>query len=64
MTLHTRNYFALLPSILYMPVPSTEQTPFIALRPFFISTSFASFISRIAFQLTQYAISAAMYGFY
>lgn len=44
-----------LPLILYMPVPQTGQTPLSALRPFFIVTSCASFMSLFALHLTQYA---------
>jgi hypothetical protein len=46
-------YFAL--PILYMPVPQTGQTPFVAGLPFFIVTGFASFISRWVRHFRQYA---------
>ena len=54
------NYF-LLPKILNIPVPQTAQTPFMARRPFFISISFASFISRPALSLhfTQYPVTTS-----
>lgn len=43
-----------LPKILNILVPQVTQVPFIAIRPFFISTSSASFISRFSLHLTQY----------
>lgn len=38
-----------------MPVPQLGHLPFMAERPFFILTSFASFISFFALHFTQYA---------
>lgn len=45
-----------------MPVPQTEQTPFIALRlPVFpMATSSAPFISRFSLHLTQYPITGSI----
>jgi hypothetical protein len=44
----------LLLKILYIPVPQTAHLPLRALRPFFIVSSFASLISRLALHFTQY----------
>ena len=41
-----------------MPVPQTEQTPFIAGRPFFIVTLVALLISLFILHFTQYPVSA------
>jgi hypothetical protein len=49
----TPGYFAL--PILYMPVPQTGHTPFVAGLPFFIVTGLASFISRCVRHFRQYA---------
>ena len=45
---------ALPPKILNMTVPQVGQRPFMALRPFFITSSTASAISFLALHLTQY----------
>lgn len=41
--------------IRYNPVPQSGQRPFMAGRPFFIFTFWASFISFLALHFTQYA---------
>jgi len=46
-------FTAYLPSILYIPVPQSGQDPLMAFLPFFIVTSFASFISFFALHFTQ-----------
>ena len=43
-----------LPRIRYIPVPQVPQEPFIALRPFFIVTSFPFSISLLCLHFTQY----------
>jgi|GEM_PF-1011891 len=48
--------------ILNMPVPQVGQVPFMALRPFAMVTSAASFMSRFALHFTQYASTAAAIG--
>ena len=48
--------------ILNMPVPQVGHTPFMALRPFAMVTSAASFMSRFALHFTQYASTAAAIG--
>lgn len=50
-------YF-LFPRILNIFVPQTVQVPFIALRPFFISTSSVSFISLFSLHFIQCPVSA------
>lgn len=40
----------------YMPVPQFGHLPFMAFLLFFITTSFASFISFFALHFTQYAV--------
>ena len=47
--------------ILYIPVPQSQHVPFIAGRPFFITTSSASFISFLALHLTQYASATSQH---
>src|SRR2546430_11498835 len=44
-------------------VPQTEQVPFMACLPFFMVTSFASFISLFCLHFTQYA-SAIFHSFH
>lgn len=46
-----------------MPVLHTGQVPFIALRPFAISTCLGSFISRLALHFTQYASTAMVFRY-
>jgi hypothetical protein len=45
---------ALPPNILNITVPQTGHLPLMALRPFFITSSTPSAISRLALHLTQY----------
>ena len=42
-----------LPIILYIPVLHSGQVPFMAFLPFFIVTSFGSFISLLDLHFTQ-----------
>lgn len=53
---------ALPPRILNMTVPQVGHLPFIALRPFFMTSSTPSAISFLALHLTQYPSAINLIG--